>query len=112
MSIDKAKEILSKRTKGRWFVRYEDYTDGGLELRDRIIVGSSIGSNYPLTTPEGIEADASAESICIINNIADELIAVYEAAKNITHELDDYFSTTGDLKEAIQALEAKLEELP
>jgi len=120
MSIDKAKEILAARTTfqptpdmyrqipnfGHWKYEAERYS-----AKD--VIGIHGDDRWIATCQPEFNGTANARSIVLLNNIADELFAVHEAAKNITHELDDYFSTTGDLKEAIKALEAKLaKELP
>jgi len=99
MSIDKAKEILSKRTVGP----YEFSMSFGLcSTAVQNNVGENVCVANQLTRPDGI-------AFSLLNNIADELIAVYEAAKELLRELDGRnLRDTDDLENSIQALDAKL----
>jgi len=102
MSIDKVKEILSKRTNPMHFRRAG--TCGSF---------STYQLNVQFTDRGGV-SENDARSIVLLNNCADELFAVYDAAKNVTKYIpDSKLSSYEDdwmhwLKNAIQALEVKL----
>lgn len=101
IDLDEFKK-LDKAATQKWSLKFTNYRDGGLDLREREIVGANFGSLYPLSEPEGKAADADYELAVFLRNNAKQIIRELEASRAMAEALRWYeqaeydSSTTGD----------------
>ncbi len=103
--LDELRRLAEAATPGLWKPVVSDYVDGGLELRDRLLLTgdeeSSIYSNYPPGTPEGDRADASLALIAAMRNALPQLLTAAEENAGLRTALANEQALTKRLSEAM-----------